>query len=555
MMKFSQNLTCKFQYFSDRFVYELAKGSEVYEPGSAEKEKTLADTLREAEEALKNADLKLKKIETYYEFSRPSEDALKKSKDKPMKLSTKREIDPVVEEAYLNFLQKWFELKRFLSEAKKWAGKSGEKVKTDQDVVDKTIAELEEMLSGFREKQQKHYDEVEKKHVGDPMYSGLDKLVLDEAPLYTPTDKKKKPAAAGMVGKVPEAKPKDKPQEKEPAKNTQEYWLFQISRVVQKLQAGGMAELAPDEKKAIMFFCNPGKSRDYVYNDNGVNKHVILQRDTSGKFLRILDPSGQAVDSSYVAFSGTTDAKPTWPGSRFDSKEGGASAPAEKFANTFARDLAWLKSSKAKVGARVSVNINLVHQKKDDTENWNKLWLEVIKGVDGNYRVTTKTQRISRNGKMIIGEKPEKETSHDFSSLADAEKFAKEHFTNETIFTRIDGTEKDAEAEQKYAEEKRNKQLERFSGLVVRSLVPIFIKDQMDKNMEGLSQVLTQYKMNNWESKVAFIGRFTVRVKDGIIQVVDLQPGGIGTPKGKQNEAIAYQRSMNTLSDSDSAVA
>jgi hypothetical protein len=549
-----KNLICKFQYFSKRLVYELPKGAEVYEPGSAEKEKTLADTLREADEAMKNADEKLKKIETYYEFSRPTEDALKKSVDKKLKLTTKREIDPVVEEAYLTFLQKWFELKRFLVEAKKMTGKSTDKIKTDQDIVDKTIAELEEMLSGFKDKQKQHYEKVEKQHVGDPMYAGLDTLTLDDAPLFTPTAKKEKPAAKpGLAGKVPEVKPKEKPTGKEPAKNTQEYWLFQLSHVVQKIQGGG-EELTPDEKKAIMFFCNPGKSRDYVYNDNGVNKHVVLQRDVSGKFLRILDPSGQSTDSSYVAFAGAEAAQPEWPGQKLDGKEKGVSAPAEKFANTFSKDLEWLKSSKAVVGSHISVNINLLHEKNGDSETWTKLWLDVIKGAEGNYRVTTREQKVTREGKMIQGGKIEKQTAHDFSSLAEAESFAKGHFTKETSFTRLDATDKDTETEVRYAEEKRAKQLERFSGLIVRSFVPIFIKDLMEKNMDELSKVLAQYKIQNWESKEAFINRYTVRVKDGIIQVIDLQPGGIGSPKGKKNEAIAFQRKAKTSSDPDSEV-
>lgn len=550
-----KNLICKFQYFSSRLVYELPKGAEVYEPGSAEKEKTLADTLREAEEAMKNADVKLKKIETYYEFTRPTADALKKSGDKKLKLTTKREIDPVVEEAYLTFLQKWFELKRFLVEAKKMTGKSNDKVKTDQDIVDKTIAELEELLSGFRDKQQKHYDKVEKQHVGDPLYSGLDKLTLDEAPLYTPTVKKQKMVAKpGLAGKVPEAKPKDKPAEKEPVKNTQEYWLFQLSHVVQKLQAGGDTELTPDEKKAIMFFCNPGKSRDYVYNDNGVNKHVILQRDVSGKFLRILDASGQSTNSSFVAFAGAEAIQPEWPGQKLDGKEKGVSAPAEKFANTFSKDLEWLKSSKAAVGSRISVNINLLHEKKGDSETWTKLWLDVIKGAEGNYRVTTREQHVTREGKMIQGGKVVKESARDFQSMAEAELYAKGHFTKETSFTRLDATDKDTEFEIKYAQEMRSKQLERFSGMIVRSLVPILNQGLMDKNMDELSKILTQNKIQNWKSKESFINRFTVRVKDGVIQVIDLQPGGIGTPKGKSNEAIAYQRKVKSTTDPDSAV-
>jgi hypothetical protein len=552
MLTFSNNLSCKFYYFSKRLVYEMPKGAEVYEPGSAESEKTLADTLREAEEAVKNADGKLKKIEEYYGFPRPNEEALKKTGDKKLQLNTKREIAPTVEEAYLTFLQKWYDLKHFLTEAKKFTGKSADKIKTDQDVVDKTLADLEQVLSGFREKQQKHYDDLEKQHAGDPMYGGLDRFSLDVAPLYAPTPKKEKPVSnPGLAGKVPEAKAKSKSQEKEPVKNTQEYWLFQLTQVVQKLYAGGSSELAPDEKKAIMFFCNPGKSRDFVYNDNGVNKHVVLQRDVSGKFLRILDPTGQAPNSPYVSFSGAQDAQPQWPGS---SAEKGSAGPGEKFAYTFSKDLEWLKSSKAVVGSRVSANVNLLHEKNGDTENWTKLWVDVIKGADGNYRVTTAEQIVTRNGKKMQGGKLEKQTSHDFASLAEAEEFAKGHFTKETSFTRLDGTEKDTEAEVTYAEEKRDKQLERFSGLIVRSLVPIFIPDLMEKNMIELSKVLSKYKLQDWQSKESFINKFTVRVKDGVIQVVDLQPDGVGSSKGKKNEAVAYQRKVHTSTGPDSAV-
>jgi|GEM_PF-4926693 len=534
-----KKLSCKFQYFSDRFTYKLPNSTEVVETGGVgtEQEKTLIDTLREANEAIKNADVKLKKIEEFYKFTRPTEADLQKG-DK-FKLASSKNINPDVQKTYLDFLGKWYQLKKTVAEGMKYKGKGKEKVQTDQDIMDKTISELEELLSGFREKQQLDEEKNEQAAAGDPLAGFNEKLTLDSNPLVTPKPKEQKSEAkAKSSGDEPKDKTDVLIDEKEPAKDTQEYWMFQLGHVVRKINAGSKEPMTADEKKAVMFFCNPGKSRSFMYHENGKSTSVTLQRDTTGKYLRIL--GGES--SGYAAFS-LSDEAPVWPGET--NPEKGAIAPAEKFGKNFSQDLAWLKSPKAPIGSQISVNINLIHEKKGDTESFKKLWLEVIKGVDGHYRVTTKEQWVTKNGKLVVGQKPEHPTSRDFMSLTDAEEYAKSHFTAETTFTRIEGTSDDLEAEKLYVAEQRSKTLEKYSGMIVRSFVPIFMKDIMDQNLTELSKYLNQFGIRDWESKDAFIGKYIVRVKDGVIQIVDLQPGGVGSPKGKNNEAVAFQKKVN----------